>query len=170
MLRSSPAGLAASLLVAGLSLFLSPAQAAGPVHTDKVTLKLGTVRGLQENGSAYPLKDKACAKRFANMLGQEVITEYTIDSKTLIMTAQSTLLGKAYKLHPLGISGQYAFGQYMTPKPPLPIYGVLFSVNAKFAAPVSNVILQLDATTNCLISSADDPLGVAEHIRFGTSP
>lgn len=170
MLRSSPAGLAASLLVAGLSLFLSPAQAAGPVHTGAVSLTLKTAQGLQQTGSPDPSKDQACATRFAKLLGQKVNTKYSINTQTLIMSAQSTLLGKTYVLHPLGISGQYAFGEYMTPKPPLPIYGVLFSVNTQFAMPVSNVILELDATTNCLISSADNPLDGAERIRFGTSP
>jgi hypothetical protein len=170
MLRSRPAGLAASLLVAGLSLILSPAQAADPVHTDTVTLKLQTARGLRVNGSAYPSKNKACATRFADMLGQEVVTEYKIDTEKLIMTAQSTLQGTAYTLSPLGISGQYAFGQYMTPQSPDWIYGVLFSVNMPFSAPVSNVILQLDETTNCLISSASQPLRGPERIRFGAAP
>lgn len=169
MLRSSTAALAASIVAIGM--FLPPAQAAGPIHTGDVTLLLKTAKGLQKNGSPDPGKDAVCATQFAKVLGQKVRSTYTINTQTLIMSAKSTLMGKTYALHPLGISGQYAFGLYMTPKPgPLPLYGVLFSVSDQFASPVSNLILELNADTNCLISSADNPLGGAERIRFGTSP
>ena len=169
MLRSTTTVLAASFVVIGMAM--SQAQAASPVHTGDVTLLLKTAKGLQKNGSPDPSKDQICATQFAKVLGQKVHSTYSINTQTLIMSAKSTLMGKTYSLHPLGIYGQYAFGLYMTPKPgPLPLYGVLFSVNDQFASPVSNLILELNAQTNCLISSADNPLGGPERIRFGTSP
>lgn len=169
MLRSSTAVLTASFFAVGI--FLSPANAADTTHKGDVTLTLKTAKGLQRNGSPDPDKDQACADKFQNVLGQKVQTPYTLNTQTNMMSARSTLMGKAYPLYPLGIAGQYSFGQYMQPVPgPMPIYGVLFSLDTQFASPVSSLILQLSNETNCLISSADSPLEGKERIRFGTSP
>lgn len=170
MVRSSTAVLTASVLAVGMSLSSANAADTNP-RTGDVTLTLKTAKGLQLNGSPDPSQDQACADKYKTVLGQKVQTRYTINTKTLIMSAKSTLLGKTYTLHPLGIAGQYAFGEYMQPVPgPMPLYGVLFSIDTQFSSPVSNLILQLSNETNCLLSSVDNPMEGKERIRFGTSP
>lgn len=169
MFRSSIAVLTASVFAIGM--FLSSSAAADANHTGEVTLTLKTAKGLQRNGSPEPSKDQACADTFKNVLGQKVQTSYSINPQTGMMSAKSTLMGKTYSLFPLGIAGQFAFGQYMTPVPgSLPLYAVLFSLDTQFSKPVSSVLLQLSNETNCLLSTSDNPMEGKERIRFGTSP
>ena len=147
-----------STLLVIASMYMSTSISAlpfqNPDHKGTVSVALKTIEALNKNGSRNPAKDPACKAKFGSLVGKRVVTTYNINTKTLIMSASSTFEGKKYDLHPLGIAGRYAFGLYFNPpSPPLNIYGVLFQISLQFNNPVSNLVLVLDADTNCLVSS-----------------
>jgi hypothetical protein len=142
------------LLASALLLCASPV-AANPV-TGHATVLLNHFYGLEKNGSPKPSANALCRARYGRLAGL-ARTTYTIDPQTLFMSAQTTFHGVTYQLHPLGIAGKYAFGYF---QPPNPIYGVTFVISLQFTHPQSNVILELDATTNCRISNSRIPLSI----------
>jgi hypothetical protein len=52
-------------------------------------------------------------------------------------------------------------------RPPLGVYGALFSISYQYDNPVTTFILTLDTTTDCVVSSSAKPFDEAERIRFG---
>lgn len=137
------------------SILLSSAPNAfsqNPDHKGKVTVALRTIKALTQTGSPDPAHDKDCKAKFGNLIGQRVTTTYNINTKTLIMSATSTFQGKDYALNPLGIAGRYAFGVFK-PKSDLPLYAVLFQISTQFNNPSSDLNLNLNEQTSCLVSS-----------------
>lgn len=149
MFQSRKAVLAALF---GTVLLAQPALAANPdLHVGKVTQTLSNAYALQGNGSPFPEKDDFC-KANNGLLGQEMTTKYAVNTKTLIETAVSRLKGKVYKLHPLGLADQYAFGLYQNG----PIWAVLFSTSTSFDQSSSSAAVKEDGFT-CVYSSAAQP-------------
>jgi hypothetical protein len=108
--------------------------------------------GVKPNGSPNPSANKLCADTYQSYAGP-AITNYKINPQTLIMSAETTFHGKTYKLHPLGLAGQYAFGYYQRHDPP--IYGVIFSINKEFSSSYNRIILLLNKSTNCVLTNLD---------------
>lgn len=147
-------------------------------HTGKAMVKLRYVHAVQNNGSPAPAHDAACKKQLSahtsRFVGMPVTTTYSINTTTLIMSAMSHFpspiatqpLMLSAELHPLGIAGTYAFGAF---RPPALKNGyVLFSVNEKFASPVSTFLIfgPKDAAYNCVISSSKKAAKLAESKKF----
>jgi hypothetical protein len=103
-----------------------------------------------------------------------VATDYSIDSKTLIMSASSkmpspqrtTPLALTIPLSALGISGQYAFGAFRPSE--LPNTYVLFSINTEFKMPESSIlVLNEGEKFNCLVTSNAHPFSNELKSKFG---
>jgi len=139
------------ILLASATLLASSATMAN-AQSGTVKVKLDRIFGLKQTGSPDPSKDKACKERFGKLL-QTVTTSYNINPHTLMMSAQSDFDGKTYNLSAQGLSNKYAFGYYQQPTGQPPIYAVLFSISKTFTHPQSQVVLQLDSQTNCLLTS-----------------
>jgi hypothetical protein len=124
-----------------------------PDHKGHATVALKTIKALSQTGSPDPAHDKDCKAKFGNLIGKQVMTTYDINTKTLMMSATSTFEGKQYQLNALGIAGKYAFGVFK-PSSDLPLYAVLFQVSLQFNNPSSDLVLNLNSETNCLLSSS----------------
>ncbi len=153
-------------------LFLAAGMPGRAAETKKtVTSKLTTITAAKPNGSADPSQNAACKTAFQADLGQTVTTTYQIDVKTGMSSAQSKFLGTTYDLSPLGLSGNYTFGKYLSnstpPKYPA-LYGVIFSISKDFKDPSSTAILELSAQTSCVLSSATKAMSSVESLRFGS--
>lgn len=122
-------------------------------HKGHATVPLKTIKALAQNGSPDPAHDKDCKAKFGNLLGKNVMTTYDINPKTMMMSATSTFEGKQYQLNALGIAGKYAFGVFK-PSSDLPLYAVLFQVSLQYTNPSSDLVLNLNSDTNCLLSSS----------------
>ncbi|MFL6710077.1 MAG: hypothetical protein ACJ8HI_17895 [Massilia sp.] len=155
------------------------AAAASTVHPGAATVKLQHVYATQPNGSPDPAHDAACKSQLSSVqskyLGMSVATKYSIDPKTLMMSAKSSFpspvatqpLELAVDMNPLGIAGSYSFGSFRPASLP-GAYAVLFSVNQKYADPKSTfLVFGSDKTYNCLISSAKAPFKAAESAKYG---
>tara|TARA_B100000795_G_C22715150_1_gene405168 strand:- start:145 stop:636 length:492 start_codon:yes stop_codon:yes gene_type:complete len=135
------------------------------LHTGTATVDLQYVAALQNNGSAEPKYDLACKKQLSDpasrFVGMTVTTDYSINTKTGIMSAASTFPSShvvqphrtTVRMHPLGISSNYSFGAF---KPSaLPMSSVLFSIDKGFSNPVSTfLIINSNKKYNCSISSS----------------
>lgn len=141
-----------------LFVSLSPNASAFQDHKGKANVTLKTIKALSQSGSPDPSHDKDCKAKFGNLLGKNVTTTYTINPKTLMMSATSTFEGKDYQLNALGLAGQYAFGVFK-PSSDLPLYAVLFKISLQFTNPSSDLILNLNEQTNCLVSSSPKGVG-----------
>jgi len=171
--------LAASVIAAGFSLPAAAAdQAGGDAHTGSATVKLQYVHGVHQNGTIDPKHDAACKKQLSEVTskfaGMPVKTDYSIDPKTLTMSAKSMFpspvatqpLELTVNLNPLGIKGVYAFGAFHPAE--LPDAYVLFSISEKFANPVSTfLIVNAKKDYNCVISSTKAPFKTAESAKLG---
>jgi hypothetical protein len=136
------------LLLIPALLLATPSLAQERTGTDWVYL--WRIFGVKPNGSLNPSADKLCADTYRSYEGFAV-TNYKINPHTLIMSADTTFHGKTYKLHPLGLAGQYAFGYYQRHDPP--IYGVIFGMNKEFLNPYNRIILLLNTSTNCVLTN-----------------
>ncbi len=175
----STAVLAAGVIAAGFSLPSAAADQAGSdTHKGSATVKLQYVHGVHKNGTADPKHDAACKKQLSEItskfVGMPVKTEYSIDPKTLKMSAESTFpspvatqtLELTAQLNPLGIKGVYALGAFRPAA--LPDAYVLFSVSEKFTGAKSTfMIINTKQDYNCVISSAKAPFKTAESARLG---
>jgi hypothetical protein len=108
-------------------------------------------------------------------LGITVSTRYSIDAKTLMMSASSSLPSPqatkpvmlTIKLAPLGIAGQYAFGAFRPVE--LPDNYVLFSLNLDYKHPSSSVlVLNSGKDYNCLVTSNASPFNDGLSAKFGS--
>src|SRR5215471_12923500 len=135
------------LLLASAALLCPTALAA---KEGAVALRLTHFYGLEKTGAPKPSANALCRAKFGNYAGW-ARTKYNINPQTFIMSAQTNFHGVTYTLHPLGLSGQYAFGHF---QPPNPIYAVRFAISLQFTNPTSAVVHDLDATTNCLLTNA----------------
>lgn len=171
---------AVSTVFALSTALLQPAAAAADAHTGSATLKLQYVYGLQQNGSADPAHDADCKKQLSQIqskyMGMTVKTTYSIDPKTLMMSAKSSFaspvatqpLQLSVDLNALGIASSYSFGTFQPAVLP-GAYAVLFSVDLKYAQPKSTFVVfgPKGQTYNCLISSDKMPFKSAESAKFG---
>lgn len=164
-------------LAAGLAQ--SSAAAADDAHKGKATLKLQYVYATQPNGSQDPAHDADCKSQLSSVqskyVGMWVTTTYSIDPKTLMMSAKSTFsspvatqpLELTVDLNALGIAGSYSFGTFRPNVLP-GAYAVLFSVSLKYTDAKSTfVVFGKDKTYNCVISSAKLPFKAAESAKYG---
>jgi hypothetical protein len=135
------------------------------LHTGTETVKLSYVQALSEAGTPMPTMDASCKQFASNYVGMPVKTQYSIDTETLIMQAQSSFpspqktqpLELSVKLNALGIAGSYDFASYRPAVVP-GLYAVIFNLNKDFTNAVSSMLLfgpeGLDY--NCLVSSSAD--------------
>lgn len=157
----------------------SSAVAAGDAHAGTANVKLLYIYAAQPNGSADPAHDANCKSELSSVqskyLGMPVSTKYSIDPKTLQMSAQSSFpspvatqpLQLTVELNPLGIAKSYSFGDFRPAALP-GAYAVLFSVNTKYGDAKSTfVVFGKDKSYNCVISSARAPFKAAESAKFG---
>ena len=109
----------------------------------KVTLNLKYVSALKQNGSPDPSHCSACETQLSNLIDIPVTTEYSINTKTNIISAESSfyLPDKnkeiKVKLNALGLSDSYSFGVFRPTDFP-EAYAVLFSINREFKDPTSS--------------------------------
>lgn len=169
-------GLAAGLVQSAVAAD-KPAQ---ETHTGTATVKLEHVYALTQTGSADPAHDAACKKQLSmpgsKYVGLPVKTKYSIDPKSLIMSATSSFPSPAatqplelnVDLNALGIAGSYSFGVFRPSALP-GAYAVLFSTNLKYTDAKSTFVVfgPKDQEYNCLISSARMPFKEAESAKFG---
>jgi hypothetical protein len=144
--------------------FAATVSAAPITGTAKVQLKF--VSATLQNGQPdqKPEDVAACRKQVSSVnsryLGITVNTHYSVDPKSLIMSASSMLpspqatkpLMLTIKLAPLGIQGEYAFGAFRPAA--MPDTYVLYSMGLDFKSPQSSIlVLNKDKPYNCLVSS-----------------
>lgn len=172
--------LSSAMLAAGViaTSFALPAAAAGDAHTGTATVKLQYVHAVTQTGTPAPKHDAACKKQLSDpnskFVGMPVKTDYSIDPKTLMMSAESMFpspvatqpLELTVKMNPLGIKGVYSFGAFKPAE--LPNAYVLFSISEKFTNPVSKfLIINADKDYNCVISSSKVPFKDADSAKLG---
>jgi hypothetical protein len=156
----------------GGTALAAPVQGKASVRLTEVfaTLQTGQTDNKPEDIAACRKQVSAPGSRY---LGVTVTTQYSIDAKTMIMTASSSLpspqatkpLQLTVKLPPLGIAGQYAFGAFRPPV--LPNNYVLFSVGLDFKGAKSSVlVLNEGKDYNCLVTSDPKPFsgGLSEKL------
>lgn len=178
----SSAVLATGVIAAGFALPAAAAdQAGGDAHTGSATVKLQYVHAVRLNGSPDPKHDTACKKQLSDVnskfAGMPVKTQYSVDPKTLTMSAESIFpsphstqpLELTAKLNALGIKGVYSFGA-IKPNVLPEAYAVFFSISEKFTDAKSTFVVYgpKDQQYNCVISSAKAPFSTAESAKFGT--
>ena len=142
---------------------------AAPV-TGKASVRLTHVFATLQTGSpdTKPEDIAACRKQVSSpdsrYLGVTVNTLYSIDAKTMMMSASSSLPSPqatkpvmlTIKLSALGLAGQYAFGAFRPAA--LPNNFVLFSTGLDFKGAKSSVlVLNEGKDFNCLVSSDSAP-------------
>jgi hypothetical protein len=177
----SSAVLAAGIVATGFAL---PASAAdkmdGDARTGSATVKLQFVHAVQSTGAADPKHDAACKKQLSGVnskyIGMKVKTDYSINTKTLMMSAKSMFpsphstqpLELTVNLNALGIAKTYAFGTFKPAELP-EAYAVLFSISEKFTDPKSTFVVYgpKGQEYNCVISSAKATFKTAESSKFG---
>ncbi|MGB8667159.1 MAG: hypothetical protein WCD24_20775 [Serratia inhibens] len=127
------------------------------------------VHAVQENGSPAPQHDAACMKQLSEpeskYVGLKVVSEYTINTSSSMMSAKSMLpspntlqpLEITVDLSSLDLTDVYAFGAF---KPSaLPQDYVYFTVDKDYKNPVSTfMIINKDEKYNCVISSSNQAM------------
>ncbi|MFC7520481.1 hypothetical protein ACFQS6_10490 [Xanthomonas populi] len=162
-----------------IGAFCMEAAVAAPVaKTERVTLTqvFATLQTGQQDQK--PEDIAACRKQVSaptsKYLGVVVITKYSIDVQSKIMSASSSLaspvatqpLMLTIPLAPLGVAGEYAFGAFRPTA--LPNTYVLFSVGLDFKGPQSSVlVLNSDKPYNCLVTSNPAPFKGALSTKLG---
>lgn len=140
---------------AAMVLALMGGAAAAQDHEGDVTLTYSQVSALTQTGQPDPEHDAACQAAFGNWIGRSVETAYNINTRTLMMSAHSTIEGEDVALFPLGIQGLFVFMSDGVP-PALGeqrVIRVLFQISMGFDHPESRLMTTLDDDTNCLIES-----------------
>ncbi|MGO4700737.1 hypothetical protein [Dyella sp. 2RAB6] len=152
---------------------------AAPV-TGTAKVKLTHVFATLQTGQIDPKPEDtaACRKQVSapnsRYLGITVNTRYSVDPKSLIMSASSSLPSPqatkpvvlTIKLAPLGIEGQYAFGAFRPTA--LPDTYVLFSMGTDFKGAKSSIlVLNEGKDYNCLVSSDPAPFKDGLSAKFG---
>jgi len=123
----------------------------GDTTSGKCALTLKTIVAYAKTGSRDPAYDQACLALYRGEVGQTVASSFSINVKTLIMSAASTFDNKTYGLPPLGIAGVYTFATF---RPAPGIYAVNFSVTETFSLATSSILFSpAGKPFNCLVSS-----------------
>lgn len=156
---------ALSLAAASLagSAFAAPVTGTAKVRLTHVfaTLQTGQIDTKPEDVAACRKQVSSPDSRY---LGITVSTRYSVDPKSLIMSASSSLPSPVatkpviltIKLAPLGIEGQYAFGAFRPSA--LPNTYVLFSMGTDFKGAKSSIlVLNEGKDYNCLVTSDPTP-------------
>jgi len=178
-MNSNKTMLSAVLTAFGLAAAMIQPATAATAHTGSAAVKLQYVYGLQQTGSPDPAHDADCKKQLSDAqskyVGMSVKTTYSIDPKTMMMSAKSSFsspvatqpLQLTADLNALGIASSYSFGTFRPTVLP-GAYAVLFSVDLKYAEPKSTFVVlgPKDQTYNCLISSAKMPFKAAESVKY----
>ncbi len=145
-----------TLIAAGFSLYFSgPAYAEEKQGTE--TVELTKIFAVQNTGSRAPSMDAACMDKYGSRMGSKVMSKYDINTTTLIMTADSEVFSVPVVLHPLGITGIYSFmsdgvGEQLEKEG---VSRVIFSISTNFDNPESDIMMNLDANYNCILSNKD---------------
>lgn len=145
------------------SAFAAPVTGTAKVKLTHVfaTLQTGQIDPKPEDVAACRKQVSAPDSRY---LGITVNTRYSVDPKSLIMSASSMLPSPVatkpvmltIKLAPLGIEGQYAFGAFRPSA--LPNTYVLFSMGTDFKGAKSSIlVLNEGKDYNCLVTSDPTP-------------
>lgn len=176
----SSAAFATVFIAAGFAQTAMAAEDAGnDAHKGTAKVKLQYVHAVQQNGSPAPAHDAACRHQLSSpnskFVGMPVSTSYDIDTKTLMMSAESMFpsphsmqpLEFTVNLNALGMKGVYAFGAFK-PTEVSEVYAVLFSISEKFERPSSTFVVYgpKGGDYNCVISSAKDAAKHPEAGRF----
>lgn len=173
-----------SLSIAALS-FVAPVQAddktatTAEPNTGSASVVLKHVKAVLPTGAPAPGQDAACTKQLSAVtskyVGLTVKTKYSINTQTLIMSAQSSFaspvstqpLQLTVPMHPLGLSSNYSFGAFRPAQ--LNNAYVLFSISKQFTNPQSTfLVINQSLPYNCVISSNSQTLSSAESTRFDT--
>jgi hypothetical protein len=172
------------LLACGMASLIAmsygEAALAAPV-TGKVKVQLSHVFATLQTGQPdqKPEDIAACRKQVSSpsshYLGMPVTTSYSIDTKSLIMSASSSLpspvatqpLMLTIALNPLGLASQYAFGAFRPTA--LPNNYVLFSIGLDFKGAKSSIlVLNSDKDYNCLVTSDSMPFNGGVSTKLGS--
>lgn len=121
------------------------------------TVELTRIFAVQNTGLRAPGMDAACKDKYGARLGSKVISKYDINTVSLIMTADSEVFSVPVELHPLGITGIYSFmsdgvGDKLEKEG---VSRVIFSISTRFDDPESDIMMNLDANYNCILSNKD---------------
>ncbi len=121
------------------------------------TVELIKIFAVENNGSRAPSMDGACITKHGPRLGSKITSKYDINTVSLIMTAQSDVFTVPVELHPMGITGVYAFmsdgvGEQLEKEG---VERVIFSVSTNFDNPESDIMMKLDDNYNCILSNKD---------------
>lgn len=148
--RSTSALIATTLFSLG---FANLALAEHKTGTEAV--KLSQVFAVKMNGSRDPSMDGACKDKYGQYLGQTVTSKYDINTETLIMYATSNVFGATVDLHPMGLSTSYSFMSDGVPKAMADkgVMQVVFSLKLDFTHPENDIMADLNATHNCVMSN-----------------
>lgn len=147
----------------GEAAFATPVTGTAKVQLTHVfaTLQTGQLDPKPEDTAACRKQVSAPNSRY---FGVTVSTRYSIDAKTLIMSASSSLPSPhatkpvvlTIPLSPLGLANQYAFGAFRPTA--MPDTYVLFSIGLDFKGAKSSVlVLNTGKDYNCLVTSDPKP-------------
>lgn len=119
------------------------------------TVELTHIFAVQNTGSRAPSMDAACKAKHGSRLGSKIVSKYDINTATLIMSAESVVFSVPVQLHPMGITGIYAFmsdgvGDKLEKEG---VERVIFSISTKFDNPESDIMMDLDKNYNCILSN-----------------
>jgi hypothetical protein len=157
----------------GEAAFAAPVTGTAKVRLTHVfaTLQTGQLDPKPEDTAACRKQVSAPDSRY---FGVTVSTRYSIDAKSLMMSASSSLPSPhatkpvvlTIPLSALGIANQYAFGAFRPTA--LPDDYVLFSVGLDFKVPKSSVlVLNTDKDYNCLVTSDSAPFNSGLSAKLG---
>lgn len=143
---------------------LAFAKHAASPHYGPVSLTLNAVYAYAPNGSRDPSKDAECHSLYEAFLGSNVKTVYS--TAPTMSWAHSAWAAKGhpnvdFKLHPLGLAGVYAYGNwYRKEFNGKEVYGVTFTANREKSgdqpAPPYNSTISFIANPNltCALTNA----------------
>lgn len=170
-----------ALLACGvIAISFATAASAAPV-TGTVKLRLINVSATLQTGQPdkKPEDVAACRKQVSSItsryLGMTVSTRYSVDPKSLIMSASSSMPSPVatkpviltIPLAPLGIKDEYAFGAFRPSA--LPDTYVLFSMGTDFKNAQSSIlVLNEGKAFNCLVSSSTTPFDGGLGTKLGS--
>ena len=158
----------------GEAAFAAPVTGTAKLRLSHVfaTLQTGQPDEKPEDMAACRKQVSAPDSRYLNVV---VTTRYSVDAKSLMMSASSSLpsphatqpLVLTIPLSALGIAGQYAFGAFRPAA--LPDDYVLFSIGLDFKAAQSSVlVLNEGKDYNCLVTSNPAPFKGGLSAKFGS--
>ncbi len=122
------------------------------------TVELTHLFAVQNSGTGEPSKDEACKAKHGSRLGSKITSKYSINTESLIMSAESEVFSVPVELHPMGITGIYAFmSDGVGGLEKEGVERVIFSISAKFDNPDIDIMMGLDENYNCILSNKEPP-------------